>query len=119
MNDRGSVFLETIVAAAILAAILGATFDSLRDSADRARRVGLQQQALLVAQSKLAEFPLTRPARSDRTTGTVAGFDWTVDIAPGAGGDEAGLMRVTVRVADTSGEGARVALSSLRQGSSG
>lgn len=115
MNDRGSIFLETIIAAAILAGILGVAFDALRDTADRARRVALQQQAMLVAQSRLAEFPLTRRLASDRQSGTVPGFRWTVDIAP-ARVEGAGLMRVTVRVEDSNGEGARAALSSLRQG---
>lgn len=117
MNDRGSVFLETIAAAAILAGILGVTFDALRDAADRARRTGLQQQAMLIAQSKLAEFPLTRPVRADRLTGSLAAFSWTVNIAPERG--ETGLMRVTVTVADRSDRRARAALSSLRQGRSG
>ncbi len=118
MNDRGTVFLETIIAAAILAGILGVAFDTLRDSAARVRRVRLQQQAMLVAQSRLAEYPLTQSVRADRLSGTVPGFGWTVTIAPGRGEAENGLMRVTAIVGDSSGNGVRVALATLRQGSS-
>lgn len=118
MNDRGTVFLETIIAAAILAGILAVAFDTLRDSAARVRRVRLQQQAMLVAQSRLAEYPLTQTVRPDRVSGTVPGFRWTVTIAPGRGEVENGLMRVTAVVGDSSGEGMQVALASLRPGPS-
>lgn len=122
MNDRGSIFIEAIVATAILALILGATFEVLRDSAQRAQRAERQRTALMIAQSRLATFDLTRPVSPGLSRGIADPYRWEVAIRPlgrqrGAF-DTAGLMQVEVVVRHREGRGGAVRLATVRQGRS-
>ncbi len=99
MSERGSIFLETIVAAAIVAMILGATLESIASSARRTERATAASGALLVAQSRLAELGATLPVRPGTVQGTANGYRWRIEIAPWGSGSIAGVpYLVTVAV---------------------
>lgn len=120
MNEEGSAFLETIIAAALLAGILGVTFETLQAAADRARKANLREQATLVAQSRLAQYPVTSTVRPDRLGGSDGGFHWQVEIVPDRmAGGRSGLMRVEVMVAPDAEPAVAVRLGSLRPGGAG
>jgi hypothetical protein len=119
-GERGSVFVESLIAAAIVAMALGAMFRVISDSAARDRAVTMRRLALLVAQSELdrigAEIP-TAPGQSSGVDGTLA---WRVEIEPYADAgepDQAGaLYRVIVEVRPVAGGPDLVTLRSLRLG---
>lgn len=113
MNERGSILVETLIATAILAMILAAAFQTLHDSARRARRVSDQRIALLIAQSRLAEYPLNRPAARGSRSGSDQGFLWRVDIVP-AGGDRQTTVQLAVSITSPRDPSVRVRLDSLR-----
>ncbi len=116
-GDEGSVFIEALVATAIVAMVLGATFQIAGDSAARRRGLEARRDALLTAQSELAavgsEIPLS--------PGTVAGTDgeraWQVDMQPcggGNGGTAGRLYCVEVSVRAQQGGAPLVSLSTRR-----
>lgn len=119
---RGSIFLETLVAAAIVALIAGALFSTLADGARHANMTRDRALALMVAQSQLAQVGHTIPLRAGETSGALGleaiRLDWSVIMSPaalsaGAGG--AGqLLRVDVRVGRPGMRRPLVALSTLR-----
>ena len=100
--DTGSVFIETLVAAAIVALILGMTYRVLADTTGRGRMLEARRGALLVAQSKLAAVGSTVPMQAGIQGGVEAPFAWRVAIQPVATGlsvSRAGtLAEVTVAV---------------------
>ncbi|MFB0874333.1 MULTISPECIES: hypothetical protein [unclassified Sphingobium] len=114
MNERGSILVETLIATAILAMILAAAFQTLHDSARRARRVSDQRIALLIAQSRLAEYPLNRPAARGSRSGSDQGFLWRVDVVPADGGDRQTTVQVAVSITSPRDPSLRVRLDSLR-----
>ncbi|MFY9352627.1 MAG: hypothetical protein WBL20_14650 [Sphingobium sp.] len=114
MNERGSILVETLIATAILAMILAAAFQTLHDSARRARRVSDQRIALLIAQSRLAEYPLNRPPASGSRSGTDHGFIWRVEVGPAGGGDRRTTVPLAVSVSSPRDPAVRVRLDSLR-----
>jgi len=119
-GDAGSVFVETIIAAAIVAMALGATLRVVADGASRDRGAEARRAALLVAQSELADVGSEIPVVAGESAGQSAGLSWRVDIAPYGAGDAGnavgGLYAVTVRVRDRSGGPALVTLRTLRLG---
>ena len=123
MNDRGSIFLETIVSFAILAAILAAAFDILQQSAARAARADRQLGALLIAQSRLAAYPLTVPAATGSNSGLDGRYRWRVDARPfsqrGLSSPRGAPVQISVTVTSLNDTGARVTLSTLRPGPRG
>ena len=121
MHDRegGSVFVEAMIAAAIVAVALGATFRTIGESARRTRLVEARRAALMVAQSELASVGADIPLRLGHTSGTNDGLLWRVDIEPYADGvdhaDVGDLWRIAVVVRARDG-GDLAALDTLRLG---
>lgn len=102
LSDCGSMLIETLIAAAIVAMMTGAMFVSLAGSAERQRMVVARRQALMVARSELALVGAEVPASPGRVTGLSGPYAWQIDISP-YGGDlnasQAGaLAAVTVTV---------------------
>ncbi|QGP80476.1 type II secretion system protein [Sphingobium sp. CAP-1] len=114
MNERGSILVETLIATTILAMILAVAFQTLHDSARRARRVADQRIAMLIAQSHMAEYPLNRPPAVGRRSGDERGFRWRVEIDPATGANREATVSVVVSVASERDPSARVRLDSLR-----
>ncbi|MDB5481955.1 MAG: hypothetical protein JWO83_3008 [Caulobacteraceae bacterium] len=118
--ETGSAFVESIVAAAIVALALGATFRVVADGAARDRGAEARRAALLVAQSELAAVGADIPLAPGNTSGESGDLAWRVDISPYAENDEknpAGeLLRVAVSVRPREGGSSLVTLQSLRLG---
>jgi hypothetical protein len=119
-RDRGSVFVESMVAAAIVAMGLGATFQVIGDGARRGREVEAHRDALLVAQSELAEAGSEFPLHAGVSTGAVGDYTWRIDVSPYEDGVDSGaasgLWSVTVSVAERAGRIDLVTLRTLRLG---
>ncbi len=119
-DDAGSVFVESIIAAAIVAMALGGTFQVIADSAARTRAAEVRRAGLLVAQSEMAAVGAEIPLQSGETAGLSGDLIWRVRVSPYADGVEAravgALWRVSVAVQPRAG-GADVArLETLRLG---
>lgn len=104
MNDRGSIFLETIVAAAIVAMILGVTLEAISNSAARTARISAASGALMIAESHLAEIGAATPLVPGTAQGTEGGFRWRLDVRPqGTRGPAGTPYLVTIEVAAPQG----------------
>lgn len=116
-NDSGSVFIESMVAAAIVALSLSAMYRVIEDGAMRNRMVNEKQTALLIAESELAAVGSAIPLAQGMTGGTDGPYAWQVDIAPSdaasAASDAGQLWQVTVSVRALDGGNAIVTLDSL------
>lgn len=117
-GEAGSIVIEALVAALIVAAAAGALFGSLSQGARADRAAAAREQALLVARSALATATADPPA-----PGTREGHDgplvWRVVVSgyPVDGADRIGPVElVTVTVHDGSGGGPLARLSTLRFG---
>ena len=118
--DAGSVFVESIIAAAIVAMALGATFQVIADGAARDRSVESHRAALLIAQSELAAVGSEIPLTSGETGGLAGDMVWRVEVSPyddGVDGSAAGAMfKVAVTVQPRGGGPTLARLESLRLG---
>jgi type II secretory pathway pseudopilin PulG len=119
-GEAGSVFVESMIAAAIVAMVLAATFRVIGDSAARERGTEARRAALLVAQSTLADVGSEIPIAPGHTAGAWGDLAWGVDIESyGSGGAQnvvGDLYAVTVRVRPRSGGAPLASLRSLRLG---
>jgi hypothetical protein len=116
-NDSGSVFIESMVAAAIVALSLAAMYRVIEDGAMRDRAVNAKQNALLIAQSELAAVGSAIPLAQGMTGGTEGPYAWRVDISPSdaesAASSAGQLWEVTVSVRLLDRGNAIVTLNSL------
>jgi hypothetical protein len=101
-QDAGSVLIESVMAAAIIAMILGTGFKAIGTSLNRSRTLEDQQRALLVAQSQLALLGPVIPANYGQKNGVDQGLRFEVKIDPytndTTAGSETRLVQVTVEV---------------------
>jgi general secretion pathway protein I len=120
-SDTGSVFVEAVIAAAIVAMALGATFRVIADTAQRGRAVDIRRAALLIAQSRMAAVGSEIPLRPGESAGLSGDMVWRVEVEPWSEADgtsAAGpLLRVNVSVRPREGGAALAGLSTLRLGS--
>lgn len=117
-RDGGDVFVEALVASAIVAMILAATFRVVGDGAARERMIESRRLALLVAKSELAAVGTEIPLAPGESAGFAGDQVWRVEISPydagGAANSAGALMRVQVAVRRRAGGGNLVVLESLR-----
>jgi hypothetical protein len=114
-RDSGSVLIEAMVAAAIVALMLGAMYGSIGDTAMREKVVAQKRMALLIAQSELDAVGSILPLSPGATGGVDGAYTWRVDIQPYSASQGAGtsgpLYEVTVSVRAS---GDNVSLATLR-----
>lgn len=119
-TDAGSVFVESIIAAAIVAMALGATLKVVADGASRERATEARRTALQVAQSELAAVGAEIPLRSGQQTGVTGEMIWRVDISPADDAVESSavgpLWQVSVAVQPREGGAPLARLDTLRLG---
>lgn len=116
-GERGSVFIEALVSAAIVAMILAAAFQVTADSAQRRRTLEARREALMIAQSELAAVGSALPVAPGSTEGAAGEDIWRVDMQPcGSGrGSLAGrLYCVSVSVRSAVGGAPLATLNSRR-----
>jgi len=98
-GEDGSVFIETMIAAAIVILLLGVMYRSIADSA--ARHGGLEDRrtAMLIARSQMAAVGQEIPAAPGRYAGFEGNYVWQVEVSPyDAAGGALPLSRVLVTV---------------------
>jgi hypothetical protein len=119
-GDRGSVFVESVIAAAIVAMALGGAFQMIVDGVERGRDVQARRTALLLAQSELAAAGSEIPLQAGEEAGVVGDLIWRVEVSPYSDGIDAsaagGLWRVAVSVRPRAGGEALARLETLRLG---
>jgi hypothetical protein len=120
-GERGSVLIEAMVAAAMVALMLGAMYTSLGDTTKRETVVAQKRMALLIAQSEMDTVGSTLPVSPGAMAGVDGPFMWRVAIEPysaSQGVSNAGpLYQVTVSVRASGSNVALVTLTSLALGS--
>ena len=116
--DGGAVFVEALVAAAIVAMILAATLRVISDGAVRERMTENRRMALLVAKSELAAVGAEIPLEPGESAGFAGNLVWRADVSPydgaGAPNSAGALMKVRMSVRPRAGGADLVVLDSLR-----
>lgn len=102
LTDSGSVLIETVIAAGIMAMILGVGFSAIASSLHRSRTLEDQQRAILVAQSQMALIDHVVSGNYGQRNGNDTGLAWQVTVEPyvseTASASELSLVQVTVDV---------------------
>lgn len=102
-NDAGSIFIESLVALAVLAIVLAGAYRVLADSAARRHEVEARRYAVMVARSALATVGSATPFAAGATEGLDGPDIWRVEMQPcGSGSVGAGVLyciQVSVRAA--------------------
>jgi hypothetical protein len=106
--DRGSAFIEALVASAIVALAVLMMVQSITASALAAHGIADRRLALLVAQSQLAAAGYATPL-DGQSTGADGVYQWRVTATP----QDGGLVRVDVVVGNGKPQ-ALVSLSTLK-----
>ncbi len=118
--DAGEIFMESVVAAAVVAMIMVAMFRVVADAAIHSRMNEQRRVALLVAKSELAEVGSEIPIASGDTEGVSGDMAWSVQVSPysdDSGASSVGaLWAVDVSVRPRHGGRALVRLRTLRLG---
>lgn len=116
--DQGSAFVDAVVSAAILALVLGTSFQVMSDSIVRQRKLGLTREAVMVAQSVMASVGSEIPATPGQAKGKEGNLGWSVEITPWAGlnADRPAfpMVLVKVRVTPLAGGTVLTSLETLR-----
>jgi membrane protein implicated in regulation of membrane protease activity len=105
-RDAGSIVIEAMVAALIVAAVAGTLFETMAAHARADRLVAARRNALLVAQSQLAAAGVVSPLGEGTREGRAGDLIWRVSSEPYEDGDESDVdpvrrVTVTVRAANT------------------
>ena len=119
-HDSGSILIEAMVAAALVALMLGTMYQALGDSAANQNWIAQKRIALLVAQSEMDAIGPLIPLAPGTTSGTEGPYVWQINIGqyPAGGPSNAGpLLAVTVSVRARSGGPDLATLSTLALGS--
>jgi hypothetical protein len=118
--DAGTIFVESIIAAAIVAMVVGAAFRVIVEGASRDRSLEVRKVALLLAESQLAAVGSAIPLHEGRSVGQVGEMFWSVDLGPyddGIAPSTAGaLWRVAVAVRARPGAAPLARIATLRLG---
>ncbi|HEX8232264.1 MAG TPA: hypothetical protein VF559_02820 [Caulobacteraceae bacterium] len=119
-RETGSVLIEALVALAIVAMLMGVTYQAVGGSAVRARGAEARRAAVLVAQSALSGVGSATPLTPGRNSGIDGDMVWQVDVAPyrtGFAGSTAGaLYAVSATVRRRDDPRVLAALQTLRVG---
>lgn len=85
MDERGAsgfALAETLVATAIIAGMLGVTFQTIENGARQARLIEDRRQAMLIAQSQLTAVGSAQSTRFSETSGLTSGIRWRLSVKP-------------------------------------
>lgn len=98
MTDQGFALAETLVAAAIIAAMLGVTFQTIESGARQTRMIEDRRQAMLVAQSQLTAVGAAQSTSFGETSGLTSGVRWRLTIQPYRANEPSGARLEQVNV---------------------
>ena len=120
LGDAGEIFMESVIATAVVAMIMVAMFRVVTDAAIHSRMTEQRRVALLVAKSELAAVGSEIPIASGESSGVSGAMTWSVQVAPYSDDTGAssvgGLWSVDVSVRPRAGGPAIVRLRTLRLG---
>ncbi len=97
-KTNGFSLVETLVATAIIAGGLGATYQIVGAAARQTRTVEDRRLAILVAQSQLAAVGAAQSNSFGETRGVTDGIRWRITIKPWRGGGVSAVKLDDVRV---------------------
>lgn len=80
--DRGSMFIDAMVAVAVMALVLAVGYRAIGESALRVRAANASAQAMLIARSRMASIGADVPLTAGVTQGNDNGFDWRITVSP-------------------------------------
>jgi type II secretory pathway pseudopilin PulG len=80
--EKGFALAETLVATAIIAAMLGVTFQSIESGARQTRMIEDRRQAMLIAQSQLTAVGSAQSTSLGETSGITSGIRWRLSVQP-------------------------------------
>jgi type II secretory pathway pseudopilin PulG len=81
-KESGFALAETLVATAIIAAMLGVTFQSIESGARQVRMIEDRRQAMLIAQSQLTAVGSAQSTSLGETSGLTSGIRWRLSVKP-------------------------------------
>ncbi len=118
-SEGGFALAEALIALAILAVMLGVTFQTLSTMAHARRTLVDERRAALLAQSLMARVGTDIALAPGSTGGVTGGMSWRIDIDRYQGGAQFAngaqrLLRVDVSILADRGQSAGFALHSLR-----
>ena len=97
-DESGFALAETLVAAAIIAAMVGVTFQSIETGARQTRLVEERRKAMLVAQSQLTAVGSAQSTSLGETSGLTSGIRWRLSVQPYRANEPSGARLETVSV---------------------
>lgn len=117
-REQGMALLEVLIACAIVAAMLGVTFEAIQTTARATARLDRERKAVLVAQSVMARVGADIVLAPGTTSGSDTDMQWqiSVELYRGDGArpnDNPALMHVKVSVNSPTDAKARFTLNSL------
>lgn len=97
-KENGFTLIETLIATAIIAGTLGATYQVIATGAKQTSAVEDRRLAILVAQSQMAAVGAAQNSGFGETRGVTDGVRWRIEIAAYRSGpaSSAKLEQVTV-----------------------
>ena len=115
-GESGFALAETLVSAAIIAAMLGVMLQSITANAQQSRMIEQRRLALLVAQSQMAVADAVTATSFGDVRGVNKGIKWQVSITPYSGTTSASvpLELVTVSAGNGKKDAPLITLKSLR-----
>lgn len=117
-RTQGSILIETLVAAAILSLMLGLVYRAMADGAVSATQLAERRNALLLAQSQLAQAGSALPLQPGDTEGRSDDLLWKLSVAPyediRATSNAGRLQQITVTVSKPGNPAPLAQLSTLR-----
>lgn len=95
---NGFALVETLIAAAMIAGMLGVVFQVIQTGARQSREVENRRVAILVAQSQMASIGAAQNSSFGETRGISRGVHWRIAIKPyrALGASAVNLEEVTV-----------------------
>ena len=97
-RESGFALAETLVATAIIAAMLGVTFQSIETGARQTRLVEERRKAMLVAQSQLTAVGSAQSTSFGETNGITSGIRWRLSVQPYRANEPSGARLEAVSV---------------------
>jgi general secretion pathway protein I len=118
-RDEGSVFVEALVACAVVAAVLAGLFEVIEASARRRVALETRREALMIARSEIAAVGVEIPVAPGQIEGVQDDYRWRVRVdqplAQSAAISRAGqLYPISVSVAPARGGADLIVLNTLR-----
>ncbi len=81
-DERGSLFLEALIAAAIIAMVLAGAYQAVGAAAARQHQLEARRAAYLIAQSQLASVGGDLAVQPGSAGGVDGDYVWRIDITP-------------------------------------